>query len=308
MTKKMALGAAAAAVAILVTGCSASSGADDARDRAEHAEQVDERIERMNGRLSGEVIYDADYGENGIPRIGTPAARKSEREYLERFSVKAADTDNEWLTWNTASPGMAIAARTVTSDTSTCTAGAFMKDTTRGGQGVALTAGHCVDMTKDRLVQWKPSDSPTLTPLGTAILAQDRSGRQDGGIGFDTDVAIIDVEPGTQGTPKIARKYNVTEVYSRSDLTPDMEVCKFGYRTTETCGKVIAANESFVRVGAFSLSGDSGGPAYVKLDGNKVALVGLLSGSPRVDGEVDDNITDFALIDPIMDEFGLTLY
>lgn len=87
-----------------------------------------------------------------------------------------------------------------------------------------------------------------------------------------------------------------------------MEICKFGYRTEETCGPIIAGSRTFLRSRTFSLPGDSGAPVYVKLGDDRVALVGVLSGSPSgSDGGTDDRTAVTALIQPVMAEEGLEL-
>src|SRR5699024_5864902 len=130
-----------------------------------------------------------------------------------------------------------------------------------------------------RQAEWKrPGDAPLIS-LGTATYIQERD--QQGRLP-NSDVALIPVRDGTNIGTWIANTYQITEVYDYEDLEEGMEVCKFVYRTAETCGEIISANDMYGRSHMFSLSGDSGAPVYVKLGNDKVALLGLLSGSPLV--------------------------
>ena len=125
---------------------------------------------------------------------------------------------------------------------------------------------------------------------------------------LDTDWASMSLEPRAGVNPRIDGRYVVVTTAGAADLRPGMMVCKMGFRTGETCGPVLSWNATMVRINLYSLTGDSGSPAYIKLGGNKVAALGLLSGSP-VDSEnvTNDYVTDFALVAPVMRATGFRL-
>ena len=87
-----------------------------------------------------------------------------------------------------------------------------------------------------------------------------------------------------------------------AELKPGMEVCKMGYRTQESCGVVIASNDSMVRTHMFGLQGDSGSPLYAYTDkgSKKAMLIGFLSSSPKAGNQTHDFIVDYALTGPLI--------
>ena len=216
---------------------------------------------------------------------------------------KAAAPDNEWLTWEKAYPGRAMAIPKG-DKTGTCSLG-FVA---RKGEGfVGLTAGHCMEGADGKL-QWRDSASPKLKPLGTFAVGQNRRKSLDGGFGGNTDFSAFTLDRNVRGDRKIAKTYLVDSVAQPSDLHTGMELCTYGFRTEETCGKIISSNDTFVRAAVFTKQGDSGGPAYIKKDGNRVTAVGLVSGSPnRADGTSNDQITDFALVAPLEKFLGVSI-
>lgn len=185
-----------------------------------------------------------------------------------------------------------------------------------------LTAGHCMEFDDDGLVGWSPEDSgyPVAT-LGTwdAMQALDSSEVVAGPdpsvplpdaitASSGTDYATFTVSDSVQPDPRIAGRYTVVTTAGPADLRPGMEICKMGFRSKETCGPVISWNETFVRANLFSLEGDSGSPAYIRLGGDKVAALGMLSSSPVNDNDVsNDWVTDFALVAPVMQATGFRL-
>ena len=86
-----------------------------------------------------------------------------------------------------------------------------------------------------------------------------------------------------------------------------MKGCKMGYRSQESCGVVVASNDSEVRVHIFSLGGDSGSLLYTYLgdkSNRQIAVIGVLSSSPTTGGQTHDFLTDFALLAPVVDHDG----
>ena len=209
---------------------------------------------------------------------------------------------NTWLGWPALTPGGTVDIP-VEGDTGACTL-AFVG--TRAGEPVALTAGHCVEGADGELGRRTGPRSATDT-VGPLLASQNRDRSLDDGLDGVTDYALAGIGPEVPVERRVAGRYEVSRVLRPDELHPGMELCSFGFRTEETCGPVIASNATMVRAVVFSLGGDSGSPAYVRLDGTHVAAVGILSGSPVVDGELSDDVTDFALLAPVLDHTGVTV-
>ncbi len=207
--------------------------------------------------------------------------------------------NNQWASYDVATPGMTIADL----QAAQCTAAFVARDGI--GLNYMFTAGHCRQSGID-IVKYGDQESGRFHHLGAYIESQERDepGKE---VSFDTDYGVVALFPRQTVQPRIAAKYRVTKVYGASDLPVGTEVCKFGYRTEETCGAVTRVANGLVTVGLYSLPGDSGSPAYVKLGDDAVAAVGLLSGSPIIAGVVKDDITTFALIEPVLEARGYQL-
>jgi hypothetical protein len=167
-----------------------------------------------------------------------------------------------------------------------CTAGFAAQG--NDGSYYLMTSGHCDAHDGSR---WTYGDQ---TPLGK-ISASEQEGDK-------RDAAIIRLEPGV-GMPggDIDGRYPVRDVLSPSQIQIGMPFCKVGATTGETCGAVTGIEGDVVEASVFSLDGDSGSPGFVKNADGTVSAVGLLMSSP--DG--DDNTTYFAMIDPLLDRWGL---
>lgn len=269
-----------------------------------------ETIDEIYNRVRAERDIAAEreelaYLESGVlPDYNDPRYSQVVQRHVDQAEVADKDNypDNPWLTWDKAAPGMAINMSRSEGRTSACTLG-FIGE--RDGKYFGLTAGHCMQGS-GKEVSWKRAGEPSLEPLGTYLTGQVRDNSLSDNAPFTTDFAAITLGD-VPGDMAVAKTYTVVDVYDANDLAVGMEVCKLGYRTEETCGPVMAKNESIVRVNLFSLSGDSGAPAYVKLGDNKIAAVGLLSGSPERDGVSHDSVTDFSLVAPILRHTGLDL-
>lgn len=199
----------------------------------------------------------------------------------------------------------------------------------REPESAAITAGHCMESDEDGIIEWSPGeDGYPIAPLGTWDASQaldaysvevgDLSDRYAGagshpapeplGRRLDTDWATMSIHERQTVDSRIDGRYDVVTTADPTDLRPGMMVCKMGFRTGETCGPVLSWNETMVRVNLYSLTGDSGSPAYIKLEGNKVAALGLLSSSPMDTNDVtNDYVTDFALVAPAMRQTGFRL-
>lgn len=258
-------------------------------------------------RQTEEVLAEREFLDSGVLPDITDGQRFDAMASHHAETAKVEDKrnfpDNSWLTWDVAAPGMAFQVSRSSGGTSSCTLG-FVGE--RGGNYYGITAGHCMQGSgKD--VQWKKAQTSSLAPFGSFITGQVRDYSMTDNAPFSTDFAVVGIDGSVPGDMAIAKKYTVVDVIEPSEITQGMEVCKLGYRTEETCGPVLASNGSMVRANLFSLPGDSGSPAYVKLGGDKVAAVGLLSGSPEVGGVTQDSLTDFSLISPVLRHTGMTL-
>lgn len=227
-------------------------------------------------------------------------------------SPAAADpyTDNEWASFRAgATPGMTLGITTTDGKMVRCTSAFAAKDS--NGDPVVFTAGHCFPATARSSVDYGvigERGSVRMARLGSVESAQSRS--TQGGkrtVDWSSDFAVIRVDPSVTPVARIADTYTVTEVMTADRITTGMTLCKYGYRTQETCGPVISGDNGFVRAALFSMTGDSGSPAYVKLGGDKVAAVGLLSSSPRLGAYTADYVTDFALIAPVVYKLQINL-
>lgn len=180
-------------------------------------------------------------------------------------------------------PGMEV-----NSDTSTCTAGFAAQ----GGDGAyyLLTAGHC---DAGDGAQWTDAGDD---PLGT-ITASDYNGD-------DHDAAIIRLDPAA-GVPdgSIGGRYRVRDVLAPEQIEIGMTLCKIGERTGETCGAITSVDGNLVEAKVFSLNGDSGSPGFVIHPDGSASAVGILASSP----EGDDNTTDFVLVWPLLNQWGLRI-
>lgn len=220
----------------------------------------------------------------------------------------AGYADNRWYTWSQPTAGMTILMNDPeTGDNTSCTLGGFARDP-RSGELYGITAGHCAEAGQAE-VFWQPAGSSQLERLGVVALWQ-TAGRPgpDTPFSFDTDVAyiLLDQAAADSVNPLIANTYQATAVYGPGDLTVGQRVCKMGYRTEQTCGSVVAVNESFVRVHLFTLPGDSGGLLYAPFEDGTAAVIGVLSGSPTFrGGDTHDFLADFALTAPVLADASL---
>lgn len=173
----------------------------------------------------------------------------------------------------------------------------------QGGQKVGISAGHCFSGNSTHEVLWQSAGSGYKRNVGT-MTEMRRWGKQAPTSDYwFQDIGIFTLKDSVPTENTIAGRYRITKVIGSEDITKGTEICKYGYRSKETCGTVNFIQEDRIGAKLLSLPGDSGAPAFVKLDGNDVALIGALKGSP----ENDDNYTYFSTVKPILDEKGITL-
>ena len=210
--------------------------------------------------------------------------------------------DNKWLSWKNPAPGMTILMRNPdTGQNRKCTLGAFVKGPT---QTYAVTAGHCAQGGFNE-VYYKLSNEPNVRPFGAVQFWQVMGKPTPQDIfDFGTDATFIRVNPEVAPTidSRIAGEVMIESYANPAELKPGMEVCKMGYRTQESCGVVIASNDSMVRTHMFGLQGDSGSPLYAYTDkgSKKAMLIGFLSSSPKAGNQTHDFIVDYALTGPLI--------
>lgn len=237
-------------------------------------------------------------------------------------SSRAVPND-DWVGADRPTPGMSIGI----DDEYACTMGFLARYRDSGDLG-ALTAGHCMEADSDQLAEWSFDDSgsPQVTlgpwdvmqPLfsdDTTVGELSERFNADGieppkplSGRMDTDYSVISIEDSADPSALIGERYEVVSLAGPGDLHEGMTVCKLGFRTKETCGPVLAWNGSTVRARVYSLQGDSGSPLYIKLGGNKVAALGLLSSSPADEEDrTNDFITDFSLLEPVLKATNLEL-
>lgn len=217
--------------------------------------------------------------------------------------------DNKWLSWSYPAPGMTILMHNPeTGQNRKCTLGAYVYGPS---QIYAATAGHCAQGGFNE-VYYKLSNEPNMRHFGTVQFWQVMGKPTDNDIfKFATDAAYIQVDPEVAPTvdARIAGELAIDAYAAPSELTPGTRVCKMGYRTQESCGYVVASNDSMVRTHLFGLEGDSGSPLYIYTDeaNKRVKLVGFLSSSPTAGNQTHDFLVDFALMSPLMGATNSTL-
>ena len=173
-------------------------------------------------------------------------------------------------------------------ENNSCTAGFAAQGD--DGRYYLMTSGHCD--AHDGSV-WRYGNN---VPLGK-ITVSEHDGDQ-------RDAAIILLDPGL-GAPRgdVGGRYLVRDVLSAPEIRVGMPFCKIGAVTGETCGAVKGIDGDIVEASVYSLDGDSGSPGFVRNPDGTVSAVGLLTSSP--DG--DDNTTYFALVNPLLDRWGLRI-
>lgn len=215
--------------------------------------------------------------------------------------------DNRWLTWNKPTIGMTLLFYNPETDKARkCTLAGFTRSQDASAY-YGVTAGHCA---RDGFTQvsYKRSNEPRLRPFGEVARWQ-RMGKPgpNDPYSYATDIAYVRLTDEVVSTmvPKIAGKLDITGIITPDQITPGTRVCKLGYRTQESCGSILASNGSLVRAHLFSLSGDSGSLLYVRNDDNTASVIGVLSGSPRINLDTThDFLTDFALLAPPLQQDG----
>lgn len=215
--------------------------------------------------------------------------------------------NNNWLAWPVPTAGMTIlVANPDTGKSRKCTLSGFVR---KANTVYGVTAGHCVqDGFTD--VYYKLANEPNVRPFGKVDQWQTMGKPGAGDVyPFATDVALILVYQDVAATmdTRVATEATVVDMLTPNQITPGMKVCKMGYRSQESCGPVVASNDSEVRVHIFSLGGDSGSLLYTYVgdkSNRQIAVIGVLSSSPTTGGQTHDFLTDFALLAPVVDHDG----
>ena len=214
--------------------------------------------------------------------------------------------NNNWLAWPVPTAAMTILmANPDTGKSRKCTLAGFVR-TANTVYGV--TVGHCVQGGFYD-VYYKLSNEPHVRPFGKVDQWQSIGKPSANDVyPFATDVALILVNQDVATTldTRVATELTVVDMLTPDQITPGMDVCKLGYRSQESCGPVVASNDSEVRVHIFSRNGDSGSLlyTYTNKERREIAVIGVLSASPTTGGQTHDFLTDFALLAPIVDHDG----
>lgn len=211
--------------------------------------------------------------------------------------------NNNWLAWPVPTAGMTILMNNPeTGKSRKCTLAGFIR---KGDSIYGVTAGHCAREGYGE-VYYKLANEPNVRPFGqvTTWQTMGKPGPEDV-YSFATDIALILVNQDIVATmdTRMATELTVVDMLAPEDITPGMKVCKVGYRSQESCGSVVASNDSEVRAHLFSLGGDSGSLlyTYTNKERGEIAVIGVLSSSPSTGGQTHDFLTDFALLAPVVD-------
>ncbi len=219
-------------------------------------------------------------------------------------------TSNDWLSFDDFVPGTAIAADDADNDEYECTLGFLGRD--GSDAAIGFTAGHCAHPGDGSPYFTRTGDEDDAVELGRFTTVQTALTPdkvvETGSDGW-SDFAVIEIDPAlaesAEGNARIAGVYRVTKVLDHEYLlNNNVTLCKFGFVSGETCGKVSGHDHLTVEAELYSASGDSGSPAYVKLGNDEVAAVGILRGSP----EGEDNYTEFSLLAPILEATGSSIF
>jgi len=137
---------------------------------------------------------------------------------------------------------------------------------------IAYSAGHCrADgpvTNRDGQIIGVVSMSQDNTPDG-AVVRTDQVISDYETIALAPDVAINNILPG--GRQLVAE--------AAPAMTQGQPVCHFGVVTGESCGSIERVNNGWFTMenGVVSQKGDSGGPVYMPVDGNKAVIIGLFN-------------------------------
>lgn len=301
----------------------AGVGVYQANDYADNARAVKVERDRQAAAWAevGRMTNPSPEGSYLLPSgsAGSPEQLRFMERNIDRVGVAGPDILDRTVTTASAdgsiSPGTYIDMIDAAGNNSSCSLGFTL---TKGATTYATTAGHCA-LDGQRTVGYRNPDK-TLARLGTISFFSDFLGSNGEPLGFITDAALIEVQPGVNLRSRIPgptpddESYDVVGFATPDDLPPGTIVCKQGFRTGETCGKVMAVRENAVRVNLAYRHGDSGSPSYIKTgkvsaQGHpEVLAVGWLAGGPYLyTGEENDFLADFYLAGPVADHLGMTL-
>ncbi|MGP9759534.1 hypothetical protein [Corynebacterium sp. AOP12-C2-36] len=234
-------------------------------------------------------------GESGVggslPGFSVAAVDAAADGSLETKPVERNDEDFD-LPVETPTPGISVGFKDA-SGWQACTL-SFLGE--KAGNVVGVTAGHCNRDSTDGQAFWKPGGVGDPTALGSFPADYCYSKAT---CGDHTEISMTSGVGAVDG--KIAGRYAISGVMDPDELTPSMELCKYGRVTGESCGKVMGREGHMGRAGIPARPGDSGAPVYAK-DGDSVKLVGILSGAPA---GADGAVTDFTLAAPTIKALGI---
>jgi hypothetical protein len=178
----------------------------------------------------------------------------------------------------------------------TCTLALFGK---HSGETVAITASYCRRAGDE--VFYKTSRQPTTMDLASTLPFGEYTHVEQGAL---DGVGVISVDTGVQINPKVGNRIRIEGVLDPRELRAGMQICKYGYRTQETCGDITTVTTTSVIADLYTRRGDAGGLAYVKTSATTAYAVGVQSGRLNEPAEAQRAVR-FAYLKPVFDDYGI---
>lgn len=296
-TTRRALGVAVSALALAAGLVACSDGdADTAASSTAAAPSLGEQTPAADTSAAApDPTTGASADSSGIPGFSIAAVDAAADGNLETKPSERNDSNYD-LPVGAPTPGVTVEYRS-NGDLKGCTLG-FVGHI--DGNLVGVTAGHCNDRADTATSDWYPNGGDTKEVLGSFgeyCFSDNACG----------DYGLVDLDDSLGYDGRIAGKYAIKSVLGPEDLTADMELCKYGRVTGESCGRLMGIEGNRGRAGMSQDDGDSGSAVYAKNTDGTVSLVGILSSSPILPGgQVAKNVTTFTFAQTAANNLGLT--
>lgn len=229
------------------------------------------------------------------PTTDSSPSRPPLGRYREPPRDRSSIPNNSWLSAARATPGMTI-AQPDGDALDTCTLALFGK---RSGDTVAITASYCRRAGDE--VFYKTSRQPTTMHLASTLPFGEYTHVEQGAL---DGVGVITVTEGVQINPKVGNRIRIRGLLDPRELRTGMQICKYGYRTQETCGNITAVTPTSVIADLYTRRGDAGGLAYIKTSATTAYAVGVQSGRLNEPAEAETSVR-FAYLKPLFDDYGI---